>query len=248
MLRREDDKIATLSAGWLLNGKAVTQETLAESSLLAKPETETLVVELREVRAKLAKLALAPASSERDRRIGELDSEQRRIVRELGQARGGDSSADPWVSIQSVRQGLAAKNLLVNLVRLTPDAKKSSPPRYLAWLIPAATGGNIQIVDLGEVQPIDDAVGAFRKAMETATQRVENNDRESKERLEGTLATLAKLVWHPLAAKIGDAHELVLSPDGALWLVPWAALPTEDGAFLVEKFRIRYVTSGGELR
>ena len=112
--------------------------------------------------------------------------------------RGGDSSADPWVSIESVRQGLAAKNLLVNLVRLTPDAKKSSPPRYLAWLIPAATGGNIQIVDLAEAQPIDDAVGAFRKAMETATQRVENNDRESKERLEGTLATLGKISLAPV--------------------------------------------------
>jgi CHAT domain-containing protein len=40
---------------------------------------------------------------------------------------------------------------------------------------------------------------------------------------------------------------LILSPDGALWLLPWNAIPVEDKRFLVEDFSLRYVISGREL-
>ena len=36
---------------------------------------------------------------------------------------------------------------------------------------------------------------------------------------------LSALIWVPLQGKVGDAKKIILSPDAALWLVPWGALP-----------------------
>jgi CHAT domain-containing protein len=39
----------------------------------------------------------------------------------------------------------------------------------------------------------------------------------------------------------------VISPDGALWLAPWGALPLDEKTYAVEKFSIQLVVSGRDL-
>jgi CHAT domain-containing protein len=115
-------------------------------------------------------------------------------------------------------------------------------------VVPPAGAGRVRIVDLGEASRIDAAVAEFRKAMTQTDRLVETaGEAVANQSINKTLRPLAELVWRPLAEHAGDARELVLSPDAALWLVPWAALPIEEDKFLLERFNIRYVTSGREL-
>ena len=46
---------------------------------------------------------------------------------------------------------------------------------------------------------------------------------------------------------IGDVSQLLVSPDGALNLVPFEALVDEQGRYLIERFSISYLTSGRDL-
>ena len=51
----------------------------------------------------------------------------------------------------------------------------------------------------------------------------------------------------PLRAAYGDVSRLLVSPDGALNLVPFEALVDEQGQYLIERFAISYLTSGRDL-
>jgi CHAT domain-containing protein len=47
---------------------------------------------------------------------------------------------------------------------------------------------------------------------------------------------LRKLVWEPLLPRLGDARTILVSPDGALGRLPWAALPGQKpGSYLIEE-------------
>ena len=62
-----------------------------------------------------------------------------------------------------------------------------------------------------------------------------------------SLAQLSALVWKPLASSLGQADRLIVSPDGRLNLVPFAALVEGTGQPLVERYHLTYVSSGREL-
>src|SRR5262249_28078457 len=51
----------------------------------------------------------------------------------------------------------------------------------------------------------------------------------------------------PLRSHLDPARRWVISPDGALWLVPWQALLLENGRYAVEDHLIHLVVSGRDL-
>jgi CHAT domain-containing protein len=54
-------------------------------------------------------------------------------------------------------------------------------------------------------------------------------------------------VLEPLRASIGRASRLLVSPDGALNLIPFETLVDTSGKFAVERYAISYLTSGRDL-
>jgi CHAT domain-containing protein len=61
------------------------------------------------------------------------------------------------------------------------------------------------------------------------------------------LRALDELIFAPLRRLLGPVERWLLSPDGALHVVPFAALVDEKGCYLAERTRITYLTSGRDL-
>ncbi|MEJ7708614.1 MAG: CHAT domain-containing protein [Pyrinomonadaceae bacterium] len=56
-----------------------------------------------------------------------------------------------------------------------------------------------------------------------------------------------KKMMQPIRTLAGNATRLLISPDGALNLIPFEALVDEQGQYLVEHYAFSYLTSGRDL-
>ena len=115
-------------------------------------------------------------------------------------------------------------------------------------MLPAAGRGAVRLIDLGPAVAIDAAVAAARAALRADPQALRDRGEPDLERqARPTLEALAKLVLTPLLPHIRQTRRWILSPDAALWLVPWAALPLDGQRYALEDHEIAYVVSGRDL-
>jgi len=268
LARRDDPATRLRSAAWLLNAKGVAQQALAERALLEHDATDParlpIIRQLTAVRQQQAALALAVPKAgqeaERVRQLQHLAERQQRLEQQLVQA-SGTRPAKEWVELDQVRAVLPVDAILIDIARFKvatfgrqTGEKAYHPARYAAWLVPAKGQGDVHLIDLGDADTIDATVAAVRKGMlaaqGTATQKsviVEKGEADAEKELQPALAALAKLVLQPLSEHIDNRKQWLISPDGALWLVPWAALPLDDKSYVIEKHTVHYLVSGRDL-
>ncbi len=262
LAQRENEDIATKSASWLLNGKGITQVVLAERTLLARNTNDSgkgdLAKELWTVRNELSALTMAfpkPGQEEnRRKQIASLTDRERELILQLGQ-QSDETAGKSWIETNAVRKSLKKKSVLVEIVRLNihdyqakKDERRWKAPRYVAWVVPPAGEGRVEIVDLGDAREIETTVGLARLALQNAPGIIVSiGEKQADGVIKETLDDLARLILRPLLSHIGSAEELLLCPDGALWLVPWAALPLDDGKYAIERYRLNYVNSGRDV-
>jgi len=259
---RETPALRAHATGWLINGKAVAHEALAARALLTRdednPQLAGLAKELAAVRQQLAGLANSiPQASEaeaRQAKLTQLISDEQRLARSLAQATGETLSERDWYELDEIRAAIPDDAVYIDLVRMGLydfENEKSSPPHYFAWVIPAKDRGEIQIIDLGEAATIEAAVEQARTTL--AATKVEESllhkqgEAAAQQQVTAVLQAAADLVLKPLLPQLAGKKQLILSPDGTLWLLPWAALPAEKDKALLEKLAVRYVTSGRDL-
>ena len=108
-------------------------------------------------------------------------------------------------------------------------------PRYVVYVIHSR--GDVEWKELGEAKAIDKAVDAWRQAL---------RDPERKDAQQLARAVDEK-VMRPVRALLGNATQLLVSPDGELNLIPLAALVDEQGHYLIERYSVSYLTSGRDL-
>ncbi len=254
LLQKSSPQIASLTAGWLANGKAVAQEALSQQILLVRQsdnaQTAALVASMGEVRSNIARLSqVIPAPDQVSTyraKVESLQREQLRLISEIGGQLATLNREEPWVEIAAIRKGIPSGSVLVDIAQLYPydfsakgNEQKRIPPFYAAWIVPPDDAGDVTIVDLGDAAEIDSLVAEYRRSIEARRTEIP------------AAKPLAEKVLQPILASLpsggGKVEELILSPDGALWLVPWQALPLEDGRYAIEKYTIRTVISGRSL-
>lgn len=260
----QDQHLVDLSAEWLLNGKALTGEVLAERTRSARQSTDPAVREqlrkLLTVQSQLAAISMkVPNQSQRQSykdTLIQLTERESRLARELGIAVKDDDQSEPWISLNELRARIPQRAVLVDLLQISPfdfsecynHSQEPQPSRYVAWVIPPAGNQKVQIVDLGPADEINAKIKSARGTIAVGSRKLrELGEVESEKAARTELSTLAEKILQPLLTAAGDVEQLILSPDAGLWLVPWSALPVDEDHYAVEKYLITYIVSSREL-
>ncbi len=256
--RATESGMARRSAEWLLNGKNAALESRTLRARLERdltdPEARQALSEVQDLRSREAVLLVqegGPATMNARKQRAEMRF-RRRI---LEQTLGGPSATlfPPWVDLDEVRSAMPAGSLFVDIARFHPARISGRPgepawdtTHYVAWVIPPT--GPITVVDLGEAAPIDAAIQNARLEIADGVRVAQQlGEAQAEKKLREVLTKLADRVLKPFASQLQGVKNLILSPDGDLWLVPWAALPIDGDRYLVEAMTPRLVHSGRDL-
>lgn len=210
-------------------------------------EDRALLDQLSRARSELARLQLKEsageaAAAEHKTEKARLETDIERLEGEVS-ARSAEfrTEARPF-TLDAVRAAIPAGAALVELVLYRPfDPKalgksKFAAPRYVAYVLTKDAPAPLW-VELGETEAIDRDIAAWRRALTNpASPDVRERGRALDERL-----------MRPVRKLCGAARHLLLSPDGALNLIPFGALVDEQNKYLLESYTITYLTSGRDL-
>lgn len=245
------DKAAAVSAGLAVvlrrKGRAldVMSRNIEVLRERATPEDRALLNDLATAQSELANLLLrAPdpkKTAEYREQVTKLESRVDQLQGDIGRRSARFQASFQPVTLEAVQQAVPASAALVEYVVFRPfDAKRNKfmPAHYAAFVLTRT--GAPSVVDLGETGPIHAAVEALRKSFTIADAEAGRDNRPLARALD-------ELVMAPVRKLLGDRTEVLLSPDGVLNLVPFAALVDEHNRYLVERYRITYLSSGRDL-
>jgi len=224
---------------------AARQAQLAQH---AHKEARALLERRRTLQSELVGLILGRSNRSIDqlvRRRNELLRELRTVELQLGEMLPAWESlrAVSEASIAELTMRLPGNGALVEFVRYRPfqfvrNVAAWEPARYTAFVLrPAGEAGfRLRQVDLGPAKPIDEAIARWRAAVGQGNSPVEPNQ------------VLMRRVWQPILQCLEPGvTQLLLSPDGALCMLPLGALRQDNGTYLAERYRFRYVAGGRTL-
>jgi len=156
--------------------------------------------------------------------------------------------------LDDLAEVLPKRSVLWEIVQYEPydfgkiggDSKKLCNPRYMTLTINDLK--EISMIDLGEAALIDSLVRQARKMIYAAGATIYTFG-ESKAEVDLRLITrrLYDLVFKPMVSRTESYIDIFISPDGLLNLLPFDILPCPDGEYVVEKYKLSYLSSGRDL-
>src|SRR5262249_27874589 len=151
--------------------------------------------------------------------IGDLETKKEKIERNISERSKGYYTGSQPVTVDQVQQWIPRNAALVEFalyrqldLRSTAEQSEEAEDRYVAYVL--RREGPPLFSDLGPAGSIDQAIAAFRSAL-----------RDPKRRDAADLArTLDEKVMRPVRRLLRNVSHVIVSPDGTLNLVPFAAL------------------------
>jgi CHAT domain-containing protein len=241
---------ARLALTTVLQRKGIVLDALTDSLQTLrqnlKPEDQKLLNELASTRSQLAALLFKGTGNlppdQYRQQVATLKAQADQLEGILSTCSAEFRTEFQPVTIEAVQQLIPTDAALVELILYRPfNAKATKPneywgtPRYVAYVLHST--GEPKWVDLGEAEPINQAVTDFRKALRST--RYSNVKQVAR--------TLDELLMQPVRKLLGNSRTVLLSPDSQLNLIPFAALVDENNRYLVENYSITYLSSGRNL-
>ena len=253
-LAPNDSRASALGVTTVLQRKGRVLDALADSLTALRrrfnPEDQKLLDQLNDTLGRLATLVLSGPqrmSTEQHRKdIGALEERREQLEAEIGRRSAGSYGRSGPITLGDVQSAIPDHASLIEFEVYRPydpkealsgavDSKPFGEPRYVAYVI--GNRGEVRWRDLGLAREIDDAVGRLRLALR------DPRSRDARE----VARVLDARIMEPIRPLLGDATNLLISPDGALNLIPFEALVDDQNRYLVERFSCTYLTSGRDL-
>src|SRR6266540_1221139 len=209
-------------------------------------EDQALLDRLTETRSQIARLVLSgpqkmTIEQHRDR-IKALEDQADKDEADISRRSDEFRAQSLPVTLEAVRAAIPSDSALIEFASYRPFNAKATrgdeaygQPRYVAYVL--RHEGEIEWKELGDAKSIDTAIATLRKAL---------RDPRRGDVKRPARAVDAK-VFQPVRPLLGDVSRLLISPDGSLNLVPFAALVDEGRRYAVERYSISYLTSGRDL-
>jgi CHAT domain-containing protein len=207
---------------------------------------QQLLDKLSAATKQLATLALngpgRPPAADYRARLAALETERETLETAISERSAVFRAQAQPVTLAAVKAAIPTEAALVEFAVYRPfDPKAPSDrdaykaPRYVAYVI--RQQGDVRWTDIGAATDVDQAVAVLREALRDPTR---NDVRERAREVD-------RQVMQRVRTLVGDASRLLISPSGALNLIPFEALVDEHGRYGVERFAINYLTSGRDL-
>ena len=250
------DKAAELAMTTILQRKGRVLDSISDSMVALRDrldsEGRTLVERLNDVTTKLAAIVInGPGTGGVDayqKQVDKLTAQREDLENQISRLSAGYFSTTRPVTLEAVRNAIPEDGALIEFALYHPLTSKvefsdDSPAvrddprtaRYVVYVLHHT--GSVSWADLGEASEIDPLIRDLRNAL-----------RDPKRNDVNTLArSLDGKVMEPIGQLLGKATHLLISPEGGLNLVPFEALVGKDKRYLVEDFRVTYLTGGSDL-
>lgn len=256
----------------VLRRKAIGAEALAaqRDALLGGkyPDLQPQLREWTALRRQIAQQTLAGAGpqglSAHQQRLAEWDQQKERLEAVLAR-RMPEMNLEQNLRAadrRAVALALPAGMALVEFVRFHVFDFQAVPARgeprwqlarYLAFVLPAGKPDHVQMIDLGEAEPIDRMIRDFRAGITGETETRAGRDLGAAPVEPAHVAdssqglVLRAAAFDNLVPALAGCKRLLLAPDGDLSRLPFEVLPTADGHRLIDEYTISYLSCGRDV-
>jgi len=169
------------------------------------------------------------------RRLQELSSEQDRLETELSKRSAEFRQQVAPVTLATIQTVIPKDAVLVEWYRYEPFDPKAKDEqsrwgksRYVAYVL--RHDGEPVVIDVGEADTIEQLIHDFRTGLSDPTSTY----------VKDVAQELSDKLVKPLLPFLRNTERLLISPDGALNLIPFAALVDERGQYSASKMGITY--------
>jgi len=228
-----EDRVATAWDRIVRRRGLVSAELARRRAPLAAPgDTALSGAHARWVAAlrRLARLEVAESNGGDAGPLARARAALERAETEYGMVAGprGDARDTAEADLARVRAALGPDDALVSIVE---SAARTDTARFVAFAT-LGSAGALRRVELGPARPLAERIDAWRAALARPPIAGRESAEESACRALG--ADVRRRTWDRVAALVPGARSVTVVADGALAELPWQALPTGKGSYLVE--------------
>ncbi|WP_052349318.1 CHAT domain-containing protein [Planktothrix mougeotii] len=192
---------------------------------------------------------------EHQKSVTELQQECEQIEKQLASQVPEIQLQDQETDRRAVALALPEGSALVEFVRFDVYDFKTDqwqPAQYLAFVLPAQQPDAVQMILLGDAEPIERLIKVFRETiselrLKDLGLRPKAKPPQHKSYLEAGIK-LREAIYNPILEQVNLAEysHLIIAPDYELCLVPFGILP-EEGRLLIDHYQISYLSTGRDI-